>query len=546
MDQLHRQIAKARRRLIMEQFLRTAGWSLFGCLLIAVFGLLVPKFWHVEVAADIWNASWIGGAFAAAILFAIGWTYHTRRTSLEAAIEIDRRYGLRERVSSVLSLPEDQLETEIGEALTRDAVRRVERIDVSEHFRVRTSWVTALPLLPVVAAIVLVLLPNVDRKKSNAEANQAKRVEVKKVQARSKDLEKNLRKTADKLGEKGLKEAEDLLRELEKSARELSKKSDVDRKKAMIKINDMAKKIEDRRKKMGGAEKLKDKLEKLSDIQQGPADKLAKVVKQGDFKKAVDELNKLKEKIENGELSDEEKKNLAEQMDQVKDKLNEMKQAQEQAKESLKDQIRKKKAEGDNQAVNELQNKLDKMNQMNEQMSQMEKLAEKMGECSKCLKEGNSEGAQQQLSEMMQEMENLQEQLDELETLDEALDQLMSSKDAMGEPMDSLAGGGMGGSGGQGDTPGDGNGEGSGSGARGEERGDTNSYESKVASKIQKGQAVIAGKVDGPNVAGNAYESVKESIMRSGTANSDPLTEQKLTRDQRDHAREYFRRYQGE
>ena len=159
MDQLHRQIAKARRRLIMEQFLRTAGWSLFGCLLIAVFGLLVPKFWHVEVAADIWNASWIGGAFAAAILFAIGWTYHTRRTSLEAAIEIDRRYGLRERVSSVLSLPEDQLETEIGEALTRDAVRRVERIDVSEHFRVRTSWVTALPLLPVVAAIVLVSRP---------------------------------------------------------------------------------------------------------------------------------------------------------------------------------------------------------------------------------------------------------------------------------------------------------------------------------------------------------------------------------------------------
>lgn len=544
MEQLHRQIAKARRRLIMEQFLGIAAWSLFGCLLVAVVGLLIPKFWHVEVAADVWNASWVGGSIGLGILVAGIWTYATRQTSLQAAIEIDRRYGLRERVSSVLSLPESQLDTEIGEALARDAVRRVERIDVSEHFRVRTSWVAALPLLPVVAAIVLILLPNVDRDKSNAEANQAKQVEVKQVKARTKDLERSLRKTGDKLAEKGLKEAEDLLRELEKAARELSEKSDVDRKKAMIKINDMAKKLEDRREKMGGADKLKNKLEKLSDIQDGPADKLAKAIKQGDFKKAVEELNKLKDKIENGELSEEEKKNLAEQMDQVKDKLNEMKQAQEQAKEALKEQIRQKKAEGDNEGVNELQNKLDKLNQMNEQMSQMEKLADKMGECAKCLKEGNSEGANQQLSEMMEEMENLQEQLDELETLNEALDQLMSSKDAMGEPMDSLAGG-MGSSGGQGDTPGDGNGEGPGQGARGEERGDTNSYDSKVAAKIQQGQAVIAGKVDGPNIAGSAYESVKESMLRSNTANSDPLTEQKLSRDQRDHAREYFKRYQG-
>lgn len=545
MDQLQRQIARARRRLVMEQFVRNAAWTLFACLLVAVVGLMIPKFRHVDVAANVWNAAWLGGSLTAGLVFASIWTFATRRSPLEAAIEIDRRYQLRERVSSVLTLPESERHSEVGEALTRDAIRRVERIDVAEHFRVQTNWVTALPAVPVIVAIVLLLLPNVDPKKSTAAANPVKQVEVKKVQSKTKELEKSLRKTGDKLAEKGLKEAEDLLRDLEKAARELSKKDDIDRKKAMIKINDMAKKLEDRRAKMGGAEKLKEKLEKLSDVQSGPADKLAKAMKQGDFKTAMEELDKLKEKIENGEMSQEDKEKLAEQMEQVKEKINQMKQAHEQAKEALEEQIRQKKAAGDNQAVNDLQNKLDQLNQMNEQMDQMDKLAEKMGQCAKCLNEGNSSQASQQLSEMMQGMQDLQEQLDELETLDEALDQLMASKDGMSDSLnDSLAGMGGKGQGNQGNVPGDGNGEGSGFGNRDEQRGDTNAYDSKVPSQIQKGQAVIAGKVDGPNVAGAAYEDVKESIVRSGKTNSDPLTEQKLSRDQRDHAREYFRRYQ--
>jgi hypothetical protein len=543
MEQLHRQIARARRRLIFEQFLRCAIWSLFAALIIATIGLTVPKIWHVNVVAETWNAGWLGGAFAVSMLVAGAWTYATRRTTLDAAIEIDRRYGLRERVSSAISLQPRDLESEVGAALARDAARRVERIDVTEHFRVRASWLTALPVLPLAAALVLLLLPNVDAKKAAAVANSSKQVEIKKVKAQTRDIAKSFRETGDKLEEKGLKDGADLLRELEKAASELADKS-VDRKKAMIKINEMAKKLEDRRQKMGG-DQLKEKLEKLGDVKPGPAGKLAKAMKQGDFETAVEELTKLKEKIESGNLSDEEKEKLASQLEQIKSKMDQMKQAHEEAKESLKEQIRKKQEAGDNQAANDLQNKLDQMNQMNEQMSQMDQLAQKMGECSECMKQGDSAGASEQLSDMMQDMQNLQEQMDELETLNEALDELMASKDMMGDGMDSLSGMGQGGMGsGQGEGNGNGLGEGQGQGARPEERGDTGSYASKVASQIQKGQAVIAGKVDGPNVAGAAYETVKESVLRDAVRNSDALTDQKLPRDQRDHAREYFRRYQ--
>ena len=72
-----------------------------------------------------------------AVVTAIAWTFLSNRSPLDAAIEIDRRFDLRERVASSLSLsPEDQT-SEAGRAVVNDAVRAVQRIDVDEKFRVR-------------------------------------------------------------------------------------------------------------------------------------------------------------------------------------------------------------------------------------------------------------------------------------------------------------------------------------------------------------------------------------------------------------------------
>ena len=63
----------------------------------------------------------------------------SRRTALDAAIEIDRRFDLRERVASSLSLSEAERDTDAGQALVKDAVRAASRIDVGDKFRVRFS-----------------------------------------------------------------------------------------------------------------------------------------------------------------------------------------------------------------------------------------------------------------------------------------------------------------------------------------------------------------------------------------------------------------------
>src|SRR5688572_29996625 len=100
MDIIRRQVAQARRRLSLQQFSAIAPWCLFATLLVAAVALIIPKFLVLKVDPNIWLWSWVGGATAVGLLVATIWTIAKRRDSIDAAIEIDRRFGLKERVSS--------------------------------------------------------------------------------------------------------------------------------------------------------------------------------------------------------------------------------------------------------------------------------------------------------------------------------------------------------------------------------------------------------------------------------------------------------------
>src|SRR3954465_14205089 len=97
MEEIKRQVGRAQRRLVLQQFLRVFGWSLFATLLLAAIGLAIPRLWVLNIVQPTWDFSWIGGGLAAGLLLAGIWTYCIRRSRLDAAIELDRRYGLKER-----------------------------------------------------------------------------------------------------------------------------------------------------------------------------------------------------------------------------------------------------------------------------------------------------------------------------------------------------------------------------------------------------------------------------------------------------------------
>ena len=108
-------------------------------------GVAIPKIWPLAVDGTTWTVAWLAGAAVLGIATGLVWAVFSRPTELQAAIEIDLRYGLKERVSSALALSPTEQGTDVGIALLRDANQCVERIDVRERFRARRSW---HPLLP--------------------------------------------------------------------------------------------------------------------------------------------------------------------------------------------------------------------------------------------------------------------------------------------------------------------------------------------------------------------------------------------------------------
>jgi hypothetical protein len=552
MEEIKRQVSRARWRLVLQQFLLVMGWSLFASLLIAVVGMAIPRIWVLAIDQRVWDVSWIAGSAAFGLLVAGIWTYFIRRSSLDAAIELDRRYGLKERVSSALALGPDDLSSDIGQALVNDAIRRVERIDVREQFAVSPSWRLVLPLAPAIALAGLTMLPAAAMKQAQATAQAPEEVK-KQIKTATLKLQEKLRENQKRAEELGLKD-NDLLKEVNKELDKLASKDTADRKEALIKINDMAKEIEKRRQELGGAEKMKKDLDKLKDIAKGPADKMAEALKEGDFGKAEEEMKKLVEDLKSGKLSQEDQQKLAKQLAQVQEKLQQAMQDKQEARERLQQQIEQKLAEGKVGEAAKLQQQLDQLSQGAEQQdAMMQQLADKLAQASQSLQNGGDpKQAAEQLDKLANELSKMQDQLQQLDNLQEVLDQLADAKDAMN--CEACQGAGCAqcqSRAGDGDKLGNKSGDGQnnnarnrgrGQGLRDEEETDKSFYDTRVATDPKAGQSVRIGDASGPNKAGKSLESIKEEVRASLAKDPDALEDVTLPRDQRENARQYFER----
>lgn len=560
MEEIKRQVGRAQRRLIGQQFLSIVVWSLFATLLVAAIGLAVPKIWALNLKADVWTYSWIGGGLALGLLAASIWTYVVRRSSIDAAIELDRRFGLKERVSSTLALNEQERASEVGQALVEDAIRKVGRIDVSEQFRVQPNWRFALPVIPAAVITGLLFVPDAALENKATASTQAQAEIKKKVTAEIEKLKQKLNKPAEKKPETEEElQTDNLLKEVSKKLNDLQNKEGLDKKQVQIKINEMAKDIEKRQQELGGAKEMKKQLDRLGKVEQGPAEKLADALKDGDFKEAMKQLEQLKDNMKDGKLDDKAKEQLAKQLDQLQQKLNDMAMEKKEAREKLEQEINKKLAQGDNEGAQKLQEKLDQMNKGGKQAENMlDKLAQKMGQCAECMKQGNGgdpKEAGEKLDQLAKAMKEAQDQLDQLQNLDDVLDQLADAKDAMNgqegknggkEGMEGDQDGNsmqMSNKGNKNGRPGQGLGAGRGQGERPENEVDTQSYLSRVNGQAKAGEAQRIGDAGGKNIAGKSLQEVRAELQSAAAKDPDALNEQALPREQRKHTEQYFEKF---
>ena len=555
MDEITRQVTRARRRMLALQFVQFVSRALLGALLVAVIALAIPKIWSVEFGGPVWTWSWIAGAIAVGLLIGGGMTYLRASSSLDVAIEIDRRFELKERVSSSLALSPSEREAEAGSALLRDASRRVSRVEIHAKFPWQVRWPELSPLVPMLAVVALVMTPDAeDTAQASTQAAVDVRQQIYKVAEQARQQFKQQRK---QIADRDLAEIEDLLLQAERVAENISKDDGIDRKKAAIKLNNLARELENRRSAIGDRAELKKQLDQLKGLKAGPAEKLGKAIREGNFKQAVKELSALQEKLEGESLSDEEKQQLARQLEQMQKKLQQLAEAQQQKKQDLQKQIDQARANSDLARAGELQRQLEQLQAQDAQMSTLQQMANKLGQAQQQLQNGDQQAAAQQLAQMSQDLQKLQDAGAQLEAMQSLESQLAEMRDMMncqecngsgcqscqgnGANNASIAGQAANGKSSQGNRPGTGQqGEGAGQGYRPEEQTATDTLQARNRSDSKAGPAVITGDADGPNKAGLSKAAAREVIEAAEHVDTDPVDNVRLPRVERDHSNEYF------
>lgn len=552
MNEIQRQIARARFRMNFQVFLTVAAWCLTAGLAVGLVGLIVPRIWALPYTASpqgatAWTWGWGLGSVGVAVVAAIVLTWIYRRSTEEAAYEIDHRFRLKERISSALALSQAERETEMGQALLSDAEKRLEQVEVTEEFKIGARWPAALPVAFAAAVAGALFLPYAAE--SSVANPGTEKVDPRSLIKKSNDeLKKKLAERQERLSEQGLKEAEELLKQVQQKVDKIQSKENLDKKTALIELNDIKKQLADRKEALGDPSELKKKLADLKDIEKsGPGEQLGKALEKGDFDQAMKELKQLADKMKNGELTPEDQKKLAQQMQAMADKIKEMEQKHKEMKEDLKRQIEQKKNEGENEGAAKLQEQLDKLEKAQQQMDAMKGMAQKMEQAAQQMEQGNMEQAMQQMKEMGAELQEMQAQMQELESLDEIMDELSQMRDELngeneGDPFDGQNAGTQGFGQNPDGQPGDGMGEGQGYGYRPEEETETGAFDTQVRGNVRQGEAVRTGDAEGPNQKGKTLEEIKAELQGDYSDDNDPLSNQRLPRDRREHAKEYFNR----
>lgn len=563
MDDLKNQVARAQRSLTLQLFVELLPWCICGCLAIAVAAVAATKFWFIDVDKSVWFWSWFGGAIGGGILLALAIAWFRRRGEMEAALEIDRRFGLKERVSSALALSDKELQSEAGQAVVDDASRSVSKRDVTEKFPIAGSWWGLMPFVP--AAAVFLLMVFTDAQPEVAQAGQQEVTVKKNIKKQTEELKKKISEKAKKAEEKGLPEAKDLFERIEKGLDKSMDEAKADPKKALAGLTDLAKEIKERQQKLGGQEQIKEQLAGMKEMKQGPADKVGDALKQGDFQKAIDEIKKLKENLENGQLDAAKQKELADQLEQMQQKLQQAADAHEQQKRDLQKEINEKEKAGDREGAAQAQQKLDKLKQKDGAMQQASKLAQKLGQACENCKQGAGKDAAQQLGDAAKALQEMQDADAELQDLNEALDdiadakQQMACKECQGAGCKKCQGGGekpgqgpgdAGGKDGDNNPDGDPNqrggkgglkaGRGRGMGEKDNPEDKAKLYDSQVAAKVNKGGGVSAGTTGGPNAKGNVKAEISESFSSGQHESESSLTDKPIPKSVREHAKEYL------
>jgi chemotaxis protein histidine kinase CheA len=468
---LDRQINRVRRRLFLQQLVVYLAWSWLGAFAVATAWFLLQPLLLQEAPAWLrWTV--LGAGMGLATLASVLLAVFKAPSTLTAALSLDERFQLRERVTTSLTLDATMAQSPAGQALFADVQRRLDPVRVGDRFPVKvpmTAWFVPAGAAAI-AVITLFYNPTISPVVAGTEGEKLN-VSAETKSEMQKKLDK-LKKPEPKPNDPRVK-SEELARieaELDKMAKKppetkeeanelLTKMTEIEDKikQAQKEHND---KDEARREAMKQIDKLMNKKDN-----EGPGNDLRKALDKNDLKKAEDELDKLSQKLQNEDkaeklkkkledenlskeerdktqkeldklkdqgLTKEQKDKLQDQIGDMKEKLERLARKQEEEKQELKDKA--EKGEIDPETLKKELDKLEKGKLSDKDLQDLKNLADKLGEVQQAMKDGKDGDAGKKMEELADELDRLDKEADgEGKALKKKLQELQEAKKSVCE-----------------------------------------------------------------------------------------------------------------
>lgn len=549
---VHSQVSRVTRRLLLQKLgtRLIICWS--GALVAAILWFLAQPF-LIESPAPWLRWAVAGGLAGFATLLAGLLAWLSAPSPLTAALSLDEKFGLKERVTTSLALSVQEQASPAGQALLEDVHQRLEKIDVGSRFPLRLRWSASLvPALVMVLAAVAIFYdvrhligksnpgngkpelaatikpgtgtqpPAIQpaRPKSPAEQNE-KAADLKKIDAELERIAALPHETPEQVTEKvkQISSLEDRIKELEKAQA------------------DRAKSV--------------DQLSKLDTLNRknkpGPADDMQDAMAGKGLDKARQEAEKLARKLKKKDLTDPEKEQLQKQVKELEDQVKRLSRQQDKV-----DRLKSKNLDPET-----LKQELEQLAKENKDRKDLDDLARQLNRCKECLEKGDEQKAGeameqmarqlQRMSQNEQEQQELQARMDELEDMKE---ETTLQREAGSEGSDKE---GQEGKGRPGSQPGEsgkkdglkrkgGSGRGRASGRR-PINSDGKSGSQDAREKIPldlKGKKNFAGYAPGQKAPPRSGPQLEGVIRQQSQQAAEATNQQKLDKSDRDISKNYF------
>lgn len=555
MTALQRQVSVAKRRLWLNRWLRYFFWAFAGAAGAFALAVLVQRLWDLALPL-----SWVaGGVLAAAVMVSVVWLGVTRESTALAATRLDEAAGLRERVSSGLYCA--GTDDPFAQAVVADAERISSSISARQHIRLAVppslGWAACAA---VVAALTFLVPVGVMNRTEATEATQKQQLEETKI-AVKRELEA-VRKAAE--ATPALSEFKADLEKLDRDLGTKFEKSGDIRHEAVKKIDAMADALQQKKaERQESMQTLQQSLRslKVPNEPDSPTQQLTRSLRQGDFKNAREEIEKLKEQLATmkSEADKEAVEKLSQQLDELSKQLESAgsqgklaeklekagvkKEDVEKALESLKkDDLEQLKKQLEQAGMNQQQ--AQKMAQQLQQQKLAGSVAQKLAQSMKAGAKCNNPG---QVGEAMDGLSQAGTQLSELEQLQQEMSEITSSLQALNEAKKGVDEGNpsiRGQDGRRADQPGK---AGMGEQPKPGQGGIAPEEKSSVAFKVERGKVhtgkgVIVGQfeVEGEQVKGEATAKLVDVVAASERDASDRIQRDRIPRQYHKAVKSYF------